>query len=116
MSEAIEKIRQKHPHAKLEALTGDLSKVDAVMQATSRFPQVDILIKVAIHFAPPATRCTLERCKSKGDRFENRSIRTAFSLFETMASVASENDATTYRFRWRQVDSHFTRLPDQENR
>ena len=37
---AIEKIRQQHPHAKLEALVGDLSKMEAVKQ----FPQVDILI------------------------------------------------------------------------
>src|SRR5262249_4286251 len=41
---AIQKIRQKHPHGKLEALIGDLSKVDSVKQATSRFPHVDILI------------------------------------------------------------------------
>ena len=44
VTEAIEKIRQKHPHAKLEALVGDLSKVEAVKQATSRFPHVDVLI------------------------------------------------------------------------
>jgi len=44
VSAAIQKISQKHPHAKLEALIGDLSKVDAVKQATSRFPHVDILI------------------------------------------------------------------------
>src|SRR5437016_2450991 len=41
---AIAKIRQKYPHAKLEMLAGDLSKAEVVKQATSRFPQVDILI------------------------------------------------------------------------
>jgi NAD(P)-dependent dehydrogenase (short-subunit alcohol dehydrogenase family) len=41
---AIEMIRQQHPHAKLEALVGDLSKMEAVKQATRTFPQVDILI------------------------------------------------------------------------
>jgi NAD(P)-dependent dehydrogenase (short-subunit alcohol dehydrogenase family) len=54
VSEAIEKIRQKHPHAKLETFTGDLSKVDAVMQATSRFPQVDILINNLGYYEPKA--------------------------------------------------------------
>lgn len=44
ISEAIENIRQKHPHAKLEALIGDLGKVEAVKQATRSFPHVDILI------------------------------------------------------------------------
>ena len=44
VTEAIQKIRQKHPHGKLEALIGDLSKVVAVKQATSSFPQVDILV------------------------------------------------------------------------
>src|SRR5437867_8303798 len=44
VTEAIEKIRQQHPHAKLEALIGDLSKVEAVKQATSSYPHVDILI------------------------------------------------------------------------
>src|SRR3989441_6012104 len=44
VTEAIQKIRQKHPQGKLEALIGDLSKVEAVKQATSRFPHVDILI------------------------------------------------------------------------
>ena len=44
VTEAIEKIHQQHPRAKLEPLIGDLSKVEAVEQATSRFPHVDILI------------------------------------------------------------------------
>jgi NAD(P)-dependent dehydrogenase (short-subunit alcohol dehydrogenase family) len=44
VTEAIEKIRQKHPHAKLEVLVGDLSKVEPVKHATSRFPHVDILV------------------------------------------------------------------------
>jgi NAD(P)-dependent dehydrogenase (short-subunit alcohol dehydrogenase family) len=41
---AIAKIRQKYPQAQLEMLAGDLSKAEMVKQATSRFPQVDILI------------------------------------------------------------------------
>ena len=44
VTEAIQKIRQQHPHAKLEALIGDLSKVEAVKQATRSFPHVDILV------------------------------------------------------------------------
>jgi len=44
VTEAIQKIRQKHPHSKLEALIGDLSEVEAVKQATSRFPHVEVLI------------------------------------------------------------------------
>lgn len=44
VTEAIETIRQKHPHAKLEALIGDLSKVEAVKQAIRQFPHMDILI------------------------------------------------------------------------
>jgi short-subunit dehydrogenase len=32
VAEATEKIRQRHPHSKLEALIGDLSKVEAVEQ------------------------------------------------------------------------------------
>ena len=41
---AVANIRQKYPQAKLEMLAGDLSKAEMVKQATSRFPQVDILI------------------------------------------------------------------------
>ena len=41
---AVAKIRQRYPQAKLETLAGDLSKAEVVKQATSRFPQVDILI------------------------------------------------------------------------
>jgi NAD(P)-dependent dehydrogenase (short-subunit alcohol dehydrogenase family) len=44
VSEAIEKIRQKHPRAKLEALAADLSKLEPVKRATGSFPQVDVLI------------------------------------------------------------------------
>jgi len=51
---AIEKIRQKHPHAKLEAFIGDLSKVEAVKQATGSFPHVDILVNnLGIYEAKP---------------------------------------------------------------
>jgi NAD(P)-dependent dehydrogenase (short-subunit alcohol dehydrogenase family) len=44
VSEAIEKIRQKHPRAKLEVLPADLSKLEPVERATSSFPHVDVLI------------------------------------------------------------------------
>jgi NAD(P)-dependent dehydrogenase (short-subunit alcohol dehydrogenase family) len=44
VTEAIQKIRQKHPHAKFEALIGNLSNVEAVKQAISSFPHVDVLI------------------------------------------------------------------------
>ena len=51
ITEAIQKIRQKHPHSKLEALIGDLSKVEAVKQATSRFPHVDVLERRSVWMA-----------------------------------------------------------------
>ena len=44
ISDAIEKIRQQHPLAKLEALVGNMSRADSAKHATSRFPDVDILI------------------------------------------------------------------------
>jgi NAD(P)-dependent dehydrogenase (short-subunit alcohol dehydrogenase family) len=44
VAEALQKIRQKYPYAKLEALISDLSKVEAVKHAVSRFPHVDILV------------------------------------------------------------------------
>jgi short subunit dehydrogenase len=44
VTKAIGKIRQKHPHAKLEPLIADLSTVEAAKQAVSTFPHVDILI------------------------------------------------------------------------
>jgi len=50
VTEAIRRIRQNHPHGKLEALIGDLSKVDAVTRATSSFPHVDILINNLGHY------------------------------------------------------------------
>ena len=51
---AIVKIRQKHSHAKLEPLIGDLSKVDAVRRATTQFPDVHILINNLGHYEPKA--------------------------------------------------------------
>ena len=42
VSEAIEKIRGKHPRAKLEALVADLSTVEAVKRAAGTFPHVDV--------------------------------------------------------------------------
>src|SRR5206468_8461168 len=50
VTEAIQKIRRKHPHSKLEALVGDLSKVEVVKHATSRFPHVDVLINNLGHY------------------------------------------------------------------
>jgi len=44
VTEAIEKIREQHPHSKLEALIGDLSTGEAVQRTTKQFPDVDILI------------------------------------------------------------------------
>jgi NAD(P)-dependent dehydrogenase (short-subunit alcohol dehydrogenase family) len=44
VTESIEKIRQELPHAKLQALVGDLSKVEVVKRVTSSFPHVDILV------------------------------------------------------------------------
>lgn len=44
VTEAIGKIRQTHPQAKLEPLVGDLSKADAAAHITVRFPHLDILI------------------------------------------------------------------------
>src|SRR5437870_13153146 len=41
---AVANIRQKYPQAKLEMLAGDLSEAEMVKQATSRFPQADILL------------------------------------------------------------------------
>ena len=44
VTQAMGKIRLKHPRAKLEPLIGNLSKVEAVTQVTSQFPHVDILV------------------------------------------------------------------------
>jgi NAD(P)-dependent dehydrogenase (short-subunit alcohol dehydrogenase family) len=44
VTEAVQKVRRKHPHAKLEGFVGDLSKAKTVAQATSSFPHVDILV------------------------------------------------------------------------
>src|SRR5438876_3244947 len=48
--DAITKVRQKYPQAKLEALVGDLSQADTAKQTTSRFPHVDILINNLGHY------------------------------------------------------------------
>src|SRR5713101_6996533 len=37
VTDAVEKIRQEHPHAKLESFVGDLSSVEAFKQVTSSF-------------------------------------------------------------------------------
>src|SRR5438132_13559799 len=44
VTESIQKIRQQHPHSKLEALIGDLSKGETVKQATSSHPRVAELL------------------------------------------------------------------------
>ncbi len=44
VAEAIEKIRAKHPHAKLKAFAGDLSKVDEVTEVDERFQRLDVLV------------------------------------------------------------------------
>src|SRR5215469_7774539 len=44
VTEAIEKIREQHPHSKLEALIGDLRAGKAMQRTTKQFPDVDILI------------------------------------------------------------------------
>ncbi len=44
VAEAIDKIRVKHPKAKLEAFAGDLSQVDEVTEVYERFPEVDVLV------------------------------------------------------------------------
>src|ERR1700734_258908 len=43
-AEAIVKIKNQHPHAKLEAFAGDLSKADEVGEVYKRFPEVDVLV------------------------------------------------------------------------
>jgi Dehydrogenases with different specificities (related to short-chain alcohol dehydrogenases) len=54
VTEAIAKIRQKHPHAKPEALVGDLSNTETVKHVASRFPHVDILINNLGYYEPKA--------------------------------------------------------------
>jgi NAD(P)-dependent dehydrogenase (short-subunit alcohol dehydrogenase family) len=44
VAEAIEQIREKHPHSKLKAFAGDLSKVEEVEELDARFQQFDILV------------------------------------------------------------------------
>jgi NAD(P)-dependent dehydrogenase (short-subunit alcohol dehydrogenase family) len=44
VAEAMDKIRAKHPHAKLKAFAGDLSTVENVQEVEERFQQVDVLV------------------------------------------------------------------------
>jgi NAD(P)-dependent dehydrogenase (short-subunit alcohol dehydrogenase family) len=44
VAEAIKKIREKHPKAKLEAFAGDFSEVDQVTEVYRRFSKIDILV------------------------------------------------------------------------
>src|SRR5580765_4577505 len=52
VTDAVEKIQQEHPHAKLESFVGDLSSVEAVKQATRNFPHVDILVNNVGSYEP----------------------------------------------------------------
>ncbi|MCE0497827.1 MAG: SDR family NAD(P)-dependent oxidoreductase [Methylacidiphilales bacterium] len=44
VAEAIERIHQQHPHAKLQAFAGDLSKAEQVREIDERFQRIDILV------------------------------------------------------------------------
>jgi len=44
VTEAMEKIRQSQPQAKLEALVADLAKPEGAAETIRRFPAVDILV------------------------------------------------------------------------
>lgn len=44
VAEAMEKIRQAHPQAKLEGLVADLAKPEGAQETIRRFPAVDILV------------------------------------------------------------------------
>ncbi|HKB89509.1 MAG TPA: SDR family NAD(P)-dependent oxidoreductase [Opitutaceae bacterium] len=44
VAEAISKIKQQNPKAKLESLASDLSEAAAVEEATKRFPKVEVLV------------------------------------------------------------------------
>jgi NAD(P)-dependent dehydrogenase (short-subunit alcohol dehydrogenase family) len=50
--EAMAGVRQTHPAANLEALTGDLSKTDVAATTIKRFPQVDILVNNLGYYEP----------------------------------------------------------------
>ena len=50
MAKAIASIRAVIPAAKLEALALDLSKADAAMETTKRFPDVDVLVNNLGHY------------------------------------------------------------------
>jgi len=44
IAEAIDRIRRQHPHAKLKAFAGDLSKAEQVREIDERFQRIDILV------------------------------------------------------------------------
>jgi NAD(P)-dependent dehydrogenase (short-subunit alcohol dehydrogenase family) len=44
VAEAIDKIRKKHPKAKLKAFAGDLSKPEQVTEMDARFQRLDVLV------------------------------------------------------------------------
>jgi len=44
VAEAIDKIRKRHPEAKLKAFAGDLSQAGEVNEVVYRFPRIDVLV------------------------------------------------------------------------
>jgi len=52
VSDAIAKIREKFPDAKLEAFAGDLSLPEVASRVTTRFPRVEILVNNLGSFEP----------------------------------------------------------------
>ena len=44
VAEAIDRVRKKHPKAKLKAFAGDLSKADQVTELDERFQRLDVLV------------------------------------------------------------------------
>ena len=59
VAEAIASIRAKNPSARLDALALDLSKADAAMETTKRFPNVDVLVNnLGVYQAKPFEQIT----------------------------------------------------------
>jgi NAD(P)-dependent dehydrogenase (short-subunit alcohol dehydrogenase family) len=52
VADAIAKIRTDHPHAKLEAFAGDLSRPEVADQAASKFSEVQILVNNLGRYEP----------------------------------------------------------------
>jgi NAD(P)-dependent dehydrogenase (short-subunit alcohol dehydrogenase family) len=54
VAEAIGQIQKQHPHAKLKAFAGDLSKAEQVREVDERFQQIDILVNNLGVYQPKA--------------------------------------------------------------